>query len=426
MTTVTLGSLSLVTGLSWRFHGSRRDHRTALMEERPKGFVERACDDGVLAGWSAHPLKAGEKHYAGGFALGSVLSNALIYQDIEPGTVWVCALRDGLPLPETDVVGTEAAVTTVMGDVLAYQPDLPIYGSHPAAVQSLENLLEGVKPPSHALLKRPGHNVRKAVTLGLSLGIVAVSGYLLWPAAKTMTVDYVTTVTAPALPTTVASVPTLPAVIRGPDPQEIAEATRKAREDWLRQSSFTVVSDQWLAMLRSLPVSHVGYRPRQLECRQDYCLAEWMWTGGRFNTAALIGLPGEVQPASAPRDYAAQVRTRWPLSTASLAPVPTLPDDAVEGFVLAVVSALALPGVRTEVTLPTAPITLSIDVGSHRLTETIGHYGTIRVLTSTLAESHHVLSLLARLPVIAERATFILNGATVSLNLEVRYVVLGA
>ncbi|TCT10730.1 hypothetical protein EDC22_105230 [Tepidamorphus gemmatus] len=421
MTIVVIRALQLAAGLTWQFHASRRDHRSAAAEGQVEGWVEVACDDGLLSGWYSLAPPPGQRIYAGGLVVGAVAPDALIYHEFEPGRVWVCALRDGLPLPDTDRIGAPVMAEAVMAEILAYQPDTPVFGSHASARAGLDDLLADVTPSRAFRVRRPGADWRRRAVLGgLAVAVLGLVWVAIRPEPAMRPPAPVETRSQPAL--TQAPAPLRP--LRGPSTEAIAAAIHDATERWLQRPSFDVTADAWLATLRTLPPSRVGYRPRLLECQTDHCIAEWIWTGGMLTSAVPGDLPGALLPVAAPRDYASQVRTRMPLPPRQTQRMPVVAPAAVEDLVQSATAALTQPGIRLELQRPQTAITIAVDVAGERHEAVIGHYGLVRVSTSNLVAAEYVLRILQDFPVVAERSSFTISGGSVTFTLEARYVVL--
>ncbi len=412
--TFRVNGYELALGLQWSFYSSRREHRNVCKSQRPTAFIEWFNDDGLMAGWMRTPF-SGRRTVAGALLVGLSVRDALIYQPLDSQHVWVCALRDGLPLPETDQVLPSAEADFALRDLASYQPHLPILGASPQATTSLKDALATLPRKAYsqtALLPYSENGRVREIALGSA--VVLTAGYVWWPAP----VVEVPPPPAPRVEVVLPSPPP-PVVRREIDPDAVRRAREDAIERRLTRPNVGRIGQQWLQTLRSLPISHRGYRPSRLECTAHQCQVDWLWRGGRFIAQAHEDLPGQLIATRNLDDYVNRLRTTWEFD------LPRerlgLPSDAPQQTLLLLRETLDRLGIRPLIS--ESPLIIRYESQGQSFSDTIGTEGAIRLVASNLLTIEQLFQRLSALPLAAERAEFTWLNGVVNVQLEVRYVV---
>lgn len=422
MATFMLHGRSLVAGLHWGFHDSRAAHRAEARRLEPSAMVLRQTDEGLLAGWQREPTSRRDPGYAAALLIGAAHAEAIIFNALGGELTWICAIRDGLPLPGTDQVVPNEQADQQLAEFAGYQMHGVIIGSHPAALLTLEAALAVLSAAqwSDARLRSARLSLRPALLAG---AVAASVGFALWVGLRPLPQPPVTSpvVTAaligapPAVPQTMLQT--------GPDAASLAKAREEAFQRWQGEvPEVQALGAQWLDVLRSLPLSHQGYRPVRMQCRVEACTVDWVWRGGRFSAEVLDGLPGtRVGPVSLAgvRD---RVQTRFDLQP-TLREIPLALIDDAEHFGFDLLERLTLPGLQLSIVEQRQPVHVRYVVGGQTYEDLIGRAQTVQISVGSLIAAQTALQRLAQDSIYPERASFTFNRGTISAQLEARYVV---
>lgn len=415
MHTININDRKLAIGLEWSFHDSQRELRAALRRDKVTAACIITTEEGVFTG-VVNDERPGRSQHAAAILAGRLCPDSLIYHQLDEESVWVCAIREGLPLPGTDRVCPIADAEQQLAELAGYQTEAVLLGSHPAARQSLEQLLEEPEKTDWQYARLKPVQGRTTTWLTVSLIITtAVVAYQLYEAP---------TEVMPVLPSLVNSPIELVDIVpakSAPDPALINAARESALLEWqMAQADIGTISEQWLTLLTQLPVSHIGYRPVRMNCRLDICIVDWQWNGNRFFAEAMLSLPGELLPTSLQNH--ARVQTRFTLEAANRQQPLALVEQR-EHFQLQLTEQLSLPGLRLH--LPTQQQLLQLDyqVDGDSFQDEVATIHTVQLSAASLLAARVGLQKLNNQNLYPVSANFSLTGNSVSLQLETRYVV---
>jgi len=417
MATLQCAGRALAVGLHWGFVENRNAARQQVKSQKHASFVVAANDDGTLLGSEPKEGKRapGKTRYAGGLLAGQLLRDAILYEEIEPGRIWVCAVKGGLPLPDMDRVTDAADAEQVVADVRAYaQTPVTLVGSHPEAALTLAGLLEQAEAPMLAASKmRAATEGERLKFYGALALICAAAAYGWWMFTGQGEDDYYDEDEVAEVGNANDNVDT-----RARDAQILADARNKM----LVRPDFGTLTTTWGNVIGGLPFAVGGYRPAQTECRQNACQMQWNWRAPQFELGFLEHLPGERVASKTPGEYIQQVQTRIPLASAPTRRLDGVAASQVDNWALALMSAMRRAGARIDIRPPSDAINVTLP--GQQKTQTIGHEGRVSIVMSGWGRIRDVFAMLAHEQLAPERAVFTMNGASVNLQMEARYVVL--
>jgi len=420
MATVQCAGRTLAVGLHWGFVANRNAARQQVKDQQHANFVVAQSDDGLLLGSEAKEtarLKgAGKTRYAGGLLAGQLLRDAILYEEIEPGRVWVCAVRGGLPLPDMDRVTDVADAMQVVADVRTYaqsyaQTPVTLVGSHPEAALTLAGLLEQVEAPMLAASKMRAASEGERLKFYGALALICLAaGYGYWMFTGQDEDEYFDEDEVAEVSDAASS----------DDPRaRDARLLAEARDKMLVRPDIGVLTATWGQVIGGLPYAVGGYRPAQTECRRNVCQLQWNWRAPRFERGYLEQLPGELLPSKTPGEYMRQAQTRIPLATMPTRKLAGVRANQLDNWAMALITTGNRVGARIDVMPPGEAINATL---SGR-TQTIGHEGRVSVVASGWGTIRSIFAMLSTEQLSPERAVFNINGANVTLQMEARYVV---
>lgn len=431
MPVLQLAGKQIALGLQWSFLADRAELRRVLKHEARLGYVTADCDDGLLCGIQAEAIPGRAPTYAGGLLVGQLLRDAIVYQELGNGRFWVCAVRDGLPLPGVDRVCGVGEAERLVQDVLihARRQDIPLIGSQPQANQSLVDLLEQVEPVMlrAARLRQPLARTQQAL-YGCMAVCVLLTLLIGWNILQREE-----PVVAPVLQN--IGVQGDRAALERAYQAELQRLVEAERARLLERPTFAGAKDAWVRKLRELPFAVGGYKPRLLSCSAQSCRADWDWQANLFDRGDLKRLPGRLLPVGSPMEYATRAQTEFDFDVPKQRLQP-LPAEQVDDYVLGLGSRLQKLGARAEISRADQPVSIGVpataddwqarqrDAKFATRQQLIGQQGNVRLMVGGWARVWAVLDSLAEQPLVPERAIFTLNNGSVSLQLEARYVVL--
>jgi len=415
MNIIRINNRKLVIGLEWSFHDSRRELRSVLRRDKVTAACIIATEEGLFTGVIKAERPGRSPHHAAAILAGRLCPDSLIYHQIDDESVWVCAIREGLPLPGTDRICPVADAEQQLAELAGYQSEAVVLGTHPAARQSLEQLLDEPEKTDwqYARLKPVQSQTTVWLTASLIIATVAVAYQLYDDPSEAM----------PDLPLLVSSPIELSNIVpekSAPDPARITAARERALLEWqMAQADIGDMSEQWLALLTQLPVSHLGYRPVRMNCRLDICIVDWQWNGNRFFAEAMLSLPGErVQTSQQSHD---RVQTSFTLKPANRQQ-PLMLVDQREHFQLQLTERLSLPGLRLHLPAQQQSLQLQYEVDGDSFQDDVATVHTVQLSAASLLAARVGLQKLNSQSLYPISANFSLTGNTVSLQLETRYV----
>ena len=436
---VEIGGRIYAAALQWAFATDKADLARTLRRSRVRTVVSHSSDDGLLYGFADE--SAGGARASGlpgtpaaALMLAQLAPTALVHHTLPSGQVWVCAARDGLPLPGSDRIHNRADAARAVDEFLSFQPGMPLYGDLPIAAEPLASLFEKATPPlvRRCTLRPARRGALRWLATALVLAL-AGAGWMYSRHAQRP---------SPA-PATVLPTPTVDvAALESAHARQIERAIEEGREKMLLRPVFGGVAQDWIALVRSLPLAVDGYRPRQIECSPGSCRVEWNWDGPTYHPSALQRLPGKRIEAANPMDYATRVQTLVTLTQPMPARLPALDNNVLEDMLLTLGSALRRDGARVEFSKADKPVTVALPPPPPALAQAlraragqgastapteqsrvIGRQGRVRLLAVGWSQTQAALGTLATYPMVPERAVLTLNQGQVSLQLEASYVV---
>jgi len=420
MSTLQCAGRTLAVGLHWGFVANRNAARQQVKSQKHAHYVVATSDDGLLLGSEAKETKRapGKTRYAGGLLAGQLLRDAILYEEIEPGRVWVCAVRGGVPLPDMDRVTDVADAMQVVADVRSYtqtyaQTPVTLVGSHPEAALTLAGLVEQAEAPMLAVSKmRRAEEGERLKFYGALALICLAAGYGYWMFTGQDEDEYVDEDEVAEASNAGENVD-----VRARDAQVLLEARNKM----LVRPDFGALTATWGNVIGSLPYAVGGYRPAQTECRQNACQMQWNWRAPQVEIGYLEHLPGERVASRTPGEHVRQAQTRIALAAMPTRRLEGIPANQVDDWAVALVTAMQRAGARADVRPPSDAINVTLP--GQQKTQLIGHEGRISIVMSGWGRIRDVFTMLAHEQLVPERAVFTVNGANVNLQMEARYVV---
>ncbi|WP_027015213.1 type 4b pilus protein PilO2 [Comamonas composti] len=419
-------------GLEWAFADDEQELRQTWRASAPLAVISLPSEDGLLYGVASSDTSDSAKSPIGlsaaALLVGQLLPDALVHHRLPNGSIWLCVVRDGLPLPGSDCVCSVEEAGAALEEIQAYQPDLPRIGSLPGSIQELPALLASApaKVLRRTLLRRPPRPLLRRLLL-LAIGCACLLSLLIW--------QHLGKRHQPAQQAASGPMPELMpdlAALRTQHQKQVDQALAKSRHELRQQVGFMPVANQWLQTVRQLPLSVGGYRPRQVDCSPESCLVEWDWSAETFEVSALSRLPGELQPAATPAEYATVARTRIALAPVSKQSYEPLTGHALDEALLKLRSSTHRYGGRADisranqtisVSLPAPPAALEGNASAAPQSQVIGQRGQVRLMVAGWAQTQKVLQVMGQSSLlIPERAVIALNQSNVTLQVEARYI----
>lgn len=300
MRIVSIGKKNIACGLDWSLFEAKKSAAKFLKKAKAAAFVfnKRVSGDFVVSfieGGKQQKIPRGDI-YAGAILVGQIFKNAVVYQEFDDGGIWVCTIRDGIPLPGFDLVtdDTEEA-ERIFSESLSYVNDIHIIGTRDDAQFSLLDVLNRAdkKALSFAKLDKTVSPVLPV----LALIILATSGFFAFeflmeeePAPQ----NYI----MPQLPTGES------------ESEKKAQEEAQKREQMLIESFLAEVEkhkheflspgknpiflyETWMSTIRQLPLSVRGWVLSQADCFVTHCDFRWVRHDARAIPSAAHDIPGE-------------------------------------------------------------------------------------------------------------------------------------
>lgn len=263
-----IGQYGVVAGLEWEAFESRRAAR-----DKAKSYawsVLRGDGGDYVVGHSTQ--QNGGKGYSGALLLALHLNDAVLYERLANGDVWVVAVRAGMPLPGFDRICGEPEAKAMLAEALSFVPGARLVGTIPEAELKYSDVLKalGNKKQAGLLQKKRGPLVVAAI-----LVIVAMSCLAGWVAYhKISAANERKAAEESARLASMSDNARREAAL-----QAMSGATRALLESGRRDLS--VVTDSggqvrsWLNAIRSVQVSDHGWKPEYAECDKVFCTISW-------------------------------------------------------------------------------------------------------------------------------------------------------
>lgn len=229
----------------------------------------------------------GKPVYSAALAFAEVCPTFVVHQLLAEDMVWFCAVSNGEPLTDLDVICTAREANLHLADMRASLNELVMIGNHPLAEMSLDAAMEKViKPVKSARLASPDNS--KKVTLVALVAIILLLasglGYVFFGGQDEEDPAAIAAMQAMILQQqqAAAEVERL---------QKIADLASAARETALDAPSVLEQYRAWHNLLRQVPASVAGWRSNEVACAPDQCSVIWSRGEGVLPSSASL-LPG--------------------------------------------------------------------------------------------------------------------------------------
>ncbi|CAN5766541.1 hypothetical protein BH11PSE12_BH11PSE12_32490 [soil metagenome] len=291
-----LKNSSIAVGLEWTLHDSISEARKAAAGKKKILVVRKVISGECVQGICNKPFKA-QKLQAGALLVAAIAKDALIYHSLGNGMVWVCAIREGIPLHGFDVVVDEKLAKETLAEVMSYVPLAEIYGDTAGAKGSIENLFAQITPwhKKAAVLASNGSPVFiLALLVGLLLmGALVMFGYQYY--VKKMASGNTSSI--------------MQSEEEKRRIKQVFEAdVAKARLIFWHARSPSRQFAIWYDVLRTLPVSVNGWTPSAFNCDISTCKVTWR-RDSRALPSTVANLPGTAPPQSFNPDIKERITT---------------------------------------------------------------------------------------------------------------------
>jgi|GEM_PF-1932557 len=421
MATLHRAGQTLAVGLNWAFVEDKSEVKAQLKQSTSGSYVVARGEEGMLLGLSEtdKPAKNGKYGYAGGLLIGKLLPDAIVYEVLDEQSIWVCAVRGGLPLPGMDKVTDESEALQVVADVRTYaQTPVTLIGSHVEASMTLAALLKQVEPSMLAACKmRKAEDSERGkfyAVLGMAFCLIAWGIWEFMPQQGELDEDFDDEIVHTDGTST------------QDHSQRDAALIAEARKKFLLRTDMAEMTATWADVLSRLPYAIGGYRPALTECRSNQCMMQWNWRALQYERQYLDRLPGERLPSKTPGEYMRQVQTRIPLSQVANRELLGVPVQEMDNWAIALSTDVIRAGGRADIQPPNQAVNINLPPLNSRgqpRSQVIGHEGRVTVIASGWGHIQSVFSVLARQDLVPERAVFTINGSTIGLQMEAKYVV---
>lgn len=276
-----LKNSSVVVGIEWTLHDSVSEAKKAAAAKKHVLVARKVISGECVQGLCKAPPKA-NKLQAGALLAAAVANDVLIYHRLGNGSVWICAVREGIPLPGYDVVADEESAKATLAEVMSYVPNAEVYGDLSGAKGSLHDLFAQLTPADRktAALRAPA-NLVLVLSIMVAILLVAVIGLFIYQYLKQRMA---------------ASGPIAAQLQVDQDVRRARLAfeteAKQARQSFLHTPSPSRQFEIWYDVLRNLPVSANGWTPGSFNCDLAACQVLWR-RNERALPSTVAYLPGD-------------------------------------------------------------------------------------------------------------------------------------
>lgn len=329
--------LNLILAMQWTLHESAAKARQALPKRNPPFYVrQRHLTDyaqGVAVDLPGKALKGKALNaLSGALAVAVSMRNALVRHQLPDGRVWVCAVREGSPVPGFDRIEVDAKQADLTVDeILSYMPELQSQrvGDEDDAVCTLDQLIKELdkKKRRASQIIFPGQAAGKVIRVVILAGLM-VTTYVMR--------DWIFPDPPPPPPPAPRPAPKPVAVVPPPaapvlDDSARDQAIEKARAEFLNAASPLEQLNAWRTVIYSLAPSYYGYRPERAQCEPTHCDIAWT-KSDRALPSDTVRLPGKLLDASSGRGArGAPSRGGGPSGLGAIVTRIDVPPVAVQG-----------------------------------------------------------------------------------------------
>ena len=370
---------SYALGLQWSIALSSRE---AQQEAKTLPKANRVIYPSNGQYWLGLDLDfSAEPAYAAALVVGSIEPNSIICHPLKDETSWVCALLDGLPAAEYDVIVPSDQARDLVSEWGSIFAKSTVYiGNIAGSKMPLEECLaefdrrladKADKAITRKLLKqfklvKPGVSV---VSIGLVMLVLAIPvagflGYTAYKRVKQADIDRNMSIAAMANQALNAE------KMAAERAKKIAlfesqVAAKRLELAAAESSSQAGVWRQWQSVRTQLPLVSHGYSPMTMNCERASCSVNWLGQGLYtlpVDKRLLPGVVPNVEPtlkaisvfpiAASPAQTVAKLRyespeaLRFALASAATAALPSLVVDPMQPVVLTPPPELKLPPVN--------------------------------------------------------------------------------
>lgn len=273
-----LKNSSIAVGLEWTLHDTVSEAKKAVAGKRNILVARKVIFGECVQGICKTPVK-NKKLQAGALLAAAAANDVLIFHSLGDGNVWVCAVREGIPLHGFDVVVDENSAKAKLSEVMSYIPTAAVYGDLSGAKGSLADLFADLTSADKkaAALAAPDNPV-VIVTLVAVIVVLGTAATFMYRYFENRTSD--------------------PIARQMQNNEEMRRAkmafeneVKQARQSFWDARSPSRQFDVWYEVLRSLPVSVNGWTPSALNCDFADCKVTWK-RDDRALFSAVANLPG--------------------------------------------------------------------------------------------------------------------------------------
>jgi hypothetical protein len=268
---VLIEQYGVVAGLEWEAFESRR---AAKDNARSHAWSVLRADGGdFVVGHTTQQI--GGKSYSGALLLALHLNDAVLYEQLPDGEVWVAAVRSGMPLPGFDHICGEHEARAMLAEALSFVPSARLVGSIPEAELRYSDVLKALGNKKQAGLLRKKRGPLVVVGVMAAVGLASMTGWVAYHKISAANERKAAEAQAQlALMSEAAS--------RAAALQALTGAARALLDDARRD--LAVVTDSvgqtraWMTALRTVPISDQGWQPEYVECDKVFCTVTWALT----------------------------------------------------------------------------------------------------------------------------------------------------
>ncbi|MBI1891895.1 MAG: type 4b pilus protein PilO2 [Burkholderiales bacterium] len=277
-----LKNSSIAVGLEWTLHDTVSEAKKAVAGKSNILLARKVISGECVQGICKTPVK-NKKLQAGALLAAAAANDVLIFHSLGDGNVWVCAVREGIPLHGFDVVVDENSAKAKFAEVMSYVPTAAVYGDLSGAKGSLADLFADLTSADKkaAALAAPDNPV-VIVTLVAIIVVLGTAATFMYRFFENKTAD--------------------PIARQMQNNEETRRARmafeneiKRARQDFWHAPSPSRQFDVWYELLHSLPVSVNGWTPSAFNCDAAVCKVTWK-RDDRALFAAVADLPGTPVP----------------------------------------------------------------------------------------------------------------------------------
>lgn len=293
--------LPVAAELEWQLARDQRDAKRKLKHFKRKWYGRVVGDGGDIA--LGEDLGNGDKSsnvLCGAALVALAAPQAFVFHSLphpeaseEEPEVWICGIRDGLPLHGFDAVLPVADARAKYNEFVSFNSAAQVYGTLNEAKESLEELFAHVpeKARKNALMVRSGISSAVLVVLmGLPVALAALA-YSYYEFEEARARDRLTFEEMVKRQAATAAQKQRMAELRQTFDAEVA--TKRFELQMLADAPMVV--DNWIeALSTQVPLSYMGWRPVTANCAKITCTLTWR-PDPQALPNAVPDLPGKVE-----------------------------------------------------------------------------------------------------------------------------------